>query len=97
MINNGYFNREKPHLYNDLYNSLVFEDKYMLLEDFASYVECQQSVMKTWEDKENWTRMSILNTAGAGKFSSDRTIAEYAKDIWGIEAVTVELQGKKNR
>ncbi len=97
MINTGYFNREKPHLYNDLYNSLVFEDKYMLLEDFASYVECQQSVMKTWEDQETWTRMSILNTAGAGKFSSDRTIAEYAKDIWGLEAVTVELQGKKIR
>ena len=95
MINSGYFNRDKPHLYNDLYNSLVFEDKYMLLEDFTSYVECQQRVMKTWEDQEKWTRMSILNTAASGKFSSDRTIAEYAKDIWELEPVTVELQGKK--
>jgi starch phosphorylase len=97
MINTGYFNRDKPHLYNNLYNSLVFEDKYMLLEDFTSYVECQQRVMKTWEDQEKWTRMSILNTAASGKFSSDRTIDEYARDIWKLEPVTVELQGKKVR
>ena len=97
MINTGYFNRDKPHLYNDLYNSLVFEDKYMLLEDFASYVECQQRVIKTWQDPDKWTRMSILNTAASGKFSSDRTIAEYAKDIWELEPVTVELPGKKVR
>ena len=97
MINTGYFNRDKPHLYNDLYNSLVFEDKYMLLEDFASYVECQQRVIKTWQDPEKWTRMSILNTAASGKFSSDRTITEYAKDIWELEPVTVELPGKKVR
>ncbi len=97
MINTGYFNRDKPHLYNDLYNSLVFEDKYMLLEDFASYVECQQRVFKTWQEPEKWTRMSILNTAASGKFSSDRTIAEYAKDIWELEPVTVELPGKKVR
>ena len=97
MINTGYFNRDKPHLYNDLYNSLVIEDKYMLLEDFASYVECQQRVIKTWQDPDKWTRMSILNTAASGKFSSDRTIAEYAKDIWELEPVTVELPGKKVR
>ena len=97
MINTGYFNRDKPHLYNDLYNSLVFEDKYMLLEDFASYVECQQRVIKTWQDPEIWTRMSILNTAASGKFSSDRTIAEYARDIWKLKPVTVELPGKKVR
>ena len=97
MINTGYFNRDKPHLYNDLYNSLVFEDKYMLLEDFASYVECQQRVIKTWQDPEKWTRMSILNTAASGKFSSDRTIAEYARDIWKLKPVTVELPGKKVR
>ncbi|MBC8257474.1 MAG: glycogen/starch/alpha-glucan phosphorylase [SAR324 cluster bacterium] len=97
MINTGYFNRKAPHLYNDLYNSLVFEDKYMLLKDFTSYVECQQNVMQTWNNQKRWTRMSILNTAGAGKFSSDRTIAEYAKDIWNIKAVSVELQGQKVR
>ncbi len=97
MINTGYFNRDKPHLYNDLYNSLVFDDKYMLLEDFASYVECQQRVIKTWQDPEIWTRMSILNTAASGKFSSDRTIAEYARDIWKLKPVTVELPGKKVR
>jgi starch phosphorylase len=96
MINTGYFNKENPNLYNDLYNSLVFEDKYMLLQDFTSYDECRQRVIDTWQDQKTWTRMSIMNTASAGKFSSDRTIAEYAKNIWGIKAVPVELHGKKN-
>ena len=96
MIKSGYFNREKPDLYNDLYNSLVFEDEYLLMEDFSSYAQCRQRVIDTWEDQKTWTRMSILNTAAAGKFSSDRTITEYAKDIWGIKAVKVELQENKN-
>ncbi len=96
MINTGYFNKENPNLYNDLYNSLVFEDKYMLLQDFTSYDECRQRVIDTWQDQKTWTRMSIMNTASAGKFSSDRTIAEYAKNIWGIKAVPVELQSKEN-
>ncbi len=73
MINTGYFNKENPNLYNDLYNSLVFEDKYMLLQDFTSYDECRQRVIDTWQDQKTWTRMSIMNTASAGKFSSDRT------------------------
>ena len=81
MIKTGYFNSEKPDLYNDLYNSLVFEDEYLLMEDFSSYAQCRQRVIDTWEDQKTWTRMSILNTAAAGKFSSDRTITEYAKDI----------------
>ncbi len=96
MINTGYFNKENPNLYNDLYNSLVFEDKYMLLQDFTSYDECRQRVIDTWQDQKTWTRMSIMNTASAGKFSSDRTINEYAKDVWRIKAVPVELHGKKN-
>ena len=69
----------------------------MHLEDFVSYDECRQKVINTWKDQNTWTRMSILNTVGSGKFSSDRTIAEYAKDIWGLKAVTVELQCKKDR
>ena len=96
MINTGYFNKENPNLYNDLYNSLVFEDKYMLLQDFTSYDECRQRVIDTWQDQKTWTRMSIMNTASAGKFSSDRTINEYAKDVWRIKAVPVELQSKEN-
>ena len=68
----------------------------MLLEDFASYDECRQKVMNTWKDQNTWTRMLVLNTAGSGKFSSDRTIAEYAKEIWGLETVNAELQDKKS-
>jgi glycogen phosphorylase len=90
MINNGYFNHQHPHLYNDIYNSLLYEDAYMLLADFAGYRKCQEKVNKAWGNQKNWTKMSILNTANSGKFSSDRTIQEYAEHIWKIESVPIE-------
>jgi len=60
-------------------------DEYMLMADFRSYVDCQESVSHAYLDQEHWTRMSILNTARMGKFSSDRSIREYARDIWHVE------------
>ena len=62
--------------------SLLEQDPYFLLADFASYAECQQRVEEAFVDKERWTRMAILNVARMGKFSSDRTIREYAEQIW---------------
>ena len=59
----------------------------MLLADFDSYVKCQEEVAKLYADKAEWTRKAILNMARVGKFSSDRTIAEYAKDIWDVKGV----------
>ena len=97
MINTGYFNREAPHLYNDIYNTLVYDDTYLLLADYSSYLACQEQVSQAYLDQTNWTRMSILNTANMGKFSTDRTIAEYAKDIWNIEPVTIKPVDHKIR
>jgi starch phosphorylase len=62
-------------------------DNYMVLADFAEYCRCQERVDKAYRDKARWTRMSILNTARMGRFSSDRTIREYAKEIWGVSPV----------
>ncbi|MBF0278338.1 MAG: glycogen/starch/alpha-glucan phosphorylase [SAR324 cluster bacterium] len=97
MINTGYFNRDDPHLYNDIYNTLIYDDTYMLLADFSSYLSCQEKVGQTYLDQETWTRMSILNTANMAKFSTDRTIAEYARDIWQIEPMNVRPIGTKIR
>ena len=63
---------------------------YFLLKDFASYREAQDRLQKQFKDKREWTRKALKNIADAGKFSSDRTIAEYAKEIWNIEPVEVE-------
>eukprot|EP00210_Caulerpa_lentillifera_P000038 g37.t1 len=65
------------------------EDKYLVANDFAQYIEIQDRIDETYKDKEKWTRMSILSVAGSGKFSSDRTIKEYAEEIWGIKPMSV--------
>jgi starch phosphorylase len=64
--------------------SLVQHDEYMLLADYASYIECQERVSKVYNDPAQWAKMSILNVANMGKFSTDRTIREYADEIWGL-------------
>ena len=63
----------------------------MVLADFQSYVDCQERVSTAYRDAERWTRMSILNTARSGKFSSDRTIREYAQEIWRVSRVPIRL------
>ena len=67
----------------------------MLLADFQSYVSCQQRVAAAYRDVESWTRMSILNVARMGRFSSDRTIREYAEEIWGVKPAPVTLPERK--
>jgi len=64
----------------------------MLLADYQSYVDCQDRVAATYRDPEKWARMSILNVARMGKFSSDRSILEYCRDIWKVEPAPVELE-----
>jgi starch phosphorylase len=62
-----------------------------VLADFADYVACQQRVSEAWRDARSWTRMSIMNTARSGKFSSDRSIREYCERIWDARSVRIDL------
>jgi starch phosphorylase len=91
MISSGYFSKKNPELFQPLIDSLIFHDEYLLLADYQSYIDCQDEVDKTYLDQEKWTRMSILNVARSGKFSSDRTIREYCQDIWKVKPVKVKL------
>src|SRR5713101_8213005 len=87
LIHGGFFEPEHPELFRPLVQSLLDHDPYLLLADFASYAECQQRVEQAFLDKERWTKMAILNVARMGKFSSDRTIREYAEQIWKAQSV----------
>jgi starch phosphorylase len=91
MIRTGAFSRGDPALFAPIVDSLLAGgDHYLLLADYASYVESQDRVGRSYRDQSAWTRKSILNTAHMGKFSSDRTIRQYAEEIWGIRPVPVE-------
>ncbi|KAF0237186.1 MAG: starch [Prolixibacteraceae bacterium] len=82
QISGGYFSVGDTSIFKPLVDHLLWSDEYMVMADFQSYIECQAKVSEAYLDKENWTRMSILNVARSGKFSSDRSIADYAGDIW---------------
>ena len=87
---NGTYN-ENTELFRDLYDSLTKEDVYFILKDFDSYAEAQSRVDAAYRDEKGWARMAMMNTACAGKFSSDRTIEEYVQDIWHLKKVKVDL------
>ncbi len=90
MIRDNYFNHEEPGIFQPIFDSLTHHgDRYLLLADYASYIQAQERVSETYKNKALWTRMSILNTARSGKFSSDRTINEYAKEIWNVKPVKI--------
>ena len=90
MIRAGAFSRGDPELFAPIVDALLAGgDRYLLLADYAAYVECQDRVARQYRDQSGWTRKSILNTASMGKFSSDRTIRQYAGEIWGISPVSV--------
>jgi starch phosphorylase len=91
LIRSGTFSRGDTELFRPLIDGLLNQDPYLLLADFQSYVETQAKVSEAYADTERWTRMSILNTARSGKFSSDRTIREYCADIWQIKPVPIHL------
>jgi starch phosphorylase len=83
-IESGYFSPDEPHRYAALMDMLHHEDRFMVCADFDSYLLAQSKVAALWRRPEDWWRMSILNTAGMGWFSSDRAIAEYAANIWDV-------------
>ena len=92
LISCGYFSSENPNLFQPIVDSLMNKDQYLLFADFQLYHDCQQKVSEAYKDQEKWTKMSIINVANTGKFSSDRTINEYAKDIWDIKETPVEIK-----
>ena len=91
----GTFSPNDPGLFRDLYNSLLntqctqYADTYFILKDFRSYVDAQKRIVEYYQDKQAWAKSAILNTAHAGKFSSDRTIQEYVDEIWHLDRITV--------
>ena len=93
---NGYYSPQDPELFRDIYNSLLNTknsakaDTYFILKDFRSYAEAQRRVEAAYRDENWWARAAMLNTASAGKFSSDRTIEEYVRDIWHLEKIHVD-------
>jgi starch phosphorylase len=92
MVASGYFSPAEPGLFHAITSSLLDRgDFYMVLADYAAYVACQASVSSEYQDQANWTRKSILNAANMGKFSSDRTIKEYAEEIWQVRPVPIKL------
>jgi starch phosphorylase len=91
-IAEGDFSHGNPDLFKPLIDSLMYHDTYMLFADYQSYVDCQDRVAQVYRDQEQWTRMSILNSARVGKFSSDRTIREYCADIWRVNPVKIQLE-----
>jgi len=91
-IASGFFCPSNRNLFQPLVDSLLYGDQYLLFADYQSYIDCQEQVSQAYQDQENWTRMSILNTARMGQFSSDRTIREYATDIWEAEPVKVLIE-----
>ncbi|TFH38605.1 MAG: glycogen phosphorylase, partial [Chrysiogenales bacterium] len=93
LIAAGRFSREQPDLFLPIVDSLMAHgDQYMLMADYGSYAEAQNRAEAAYRDREGWVRMSILNTAGMGKFSSDRTIRQYAEDIWKVKPIPVTLK-----
>ncbi len=89
QLSDGYFSPIEPELFYPIVKSLLESDRFFVLADYASYINCQDNVTAVYRDEERWTKMAILNVARSGRFSSDRAIREYAEKIWKISPVPV--------
>ncbi|MGZ6141224.1 MAG: glycogen/starch/alpha-glucan phosphorylase, partial [Myxococcaceae bacterium] len=92
LVGTGFFSPEDPELFHPLVDALVQEDRYLVLADFRAYADAQSEVARAYAgDPDGWSRRALFNVARVGRFSSDRSIHQYARDIWGISAVPVTL------
>jgi starch phosphorylase len=91
QIRSGFFSPQQPNLFEPLINVLLYQDPYMLFADYEDYVNCQEKVGQAYLNTENWTRMSILNVARIGYFSSDRSVRDYCDRIWKVQPVPICL------
>jgi starch phosphorylase len=93
LLECGHFNQLEAGIFNDIIASLKSPaDPWMTIADFRSYIEAQKQVELAYNDKKRWTKMSILNCASSGKFSTDRTISDYNRDIWKLETVAINTK-----
>ncbi|MGD8755912.1 MAG: glycogen/starch/alpha-glucan phosphorylase, partial [Desulfobacterales bacterium] len=93
-VASGQFSNGDPYLFKPIVDALLYRDEYLVLADFADYVACQHKVNDAYRDTAHWTRMSILNVARMGKFSSDRSIKEYCDEIWKAAPLSVDLESR---
>ena len=85
LIKDGYFSPGNENEFKDITDMLLYNDRFLTLADYRAYISSQEEVNKAYRDQARWAEMAINNIASSGKFSSDRTIAEYAREIWGME------------
>ena len=90
-LSDGTFSNGDGELFKPLVDSLLDHDPYLLMADYRAYIDCQDRVDNAYRDQKLWTRMSILNVARIGTFSSDRSIRDYAENIWGVKPVKISL------
>ena len=91
LIARGEFTHGDTEVLRPIVDNLIHHDPFLVLADFRSYMNCQAEVSKSWLDRDQWSRMSIRNTARSGMFSSDRAIREYCDEIWGVRPMSVDL------
>ncbi|MHB8111234.1 MAG: glycogen/starch/alpha-glucan phosphorylase, partial [Syntrophorhabdaceae bacterium] len=87
QLQSGYFSPEEPALFQPIVQSLLDGDQYCVLADYPLYIACQEQVSAAYTNRDHWTKMAILNIARSGKFSSDRAIDDYARNIWNLPPV----------
>ncbi|MFZ4640941.1 MAG: glycogen/starch/alpha-glucan phosphorylase [Nodosilinea sp.] len=91
LIASGHFSKGDCSLFKPLIDKLLYHDPFMLLADYQAYIDCQRVVGEAYSNTDHWTRMSILNSIRMGRFSSDRSIREYCKEIWNVSPLSVPL------
>uniref|UniRef100_A0A4W5R3T2 Alpha-1,4 glucan phosphorylase n=1 Tax=Hucho hucho TaxID=62062 RepID=A0A4W5R3T2_9TELE len=91
QINSGFFSPKQPELFKDVTNMLFNHDRFKVFADFEDYIKSQEKVSQLYQNPREWTKMVIKNIAASGKFSSDRTITDYATEVWGVEPTDLKI------